>query len=48
MKMNLVRRVEETLWSNGQLQAYGEHGTLKTEPEPYAVSIARRVPILML
>ncbi|KAK0156229.1 hypothetical protein N1851_000482 [Merluccius polli] len=32
VKMNLVRRVEETVCSTGHLQAYGEHGTLKTEP----------------
>ena len=38
------------VWSNGHLQAYGEYGTLKTEPvkihlkdnaQPYAVHTAR-------
>ncbi|KAK0145431.1 hypothetical protein N1851_015677 [Merluccius polli] len=57
VKMNLVRRVEETVCSTGHLQAYGEHGTLKTEPvriqlkdnaQPYAVHTARRVPLPML
>lgn len=57
VKMNLVRRVEETVRSTGHLKAYGEHGTLKTEPvriqlkdnaQPYAVHTARRVPLPML
>ena len=57
VKMNLVRRVEETVCSTEHLQAYGEHGTLKTEPvriqlkdnaQPYAVHTARRVPLPML
>lgn len=57
VKMNLVRRVEEIVRSTGHLQAYGEHGTLKTEPvriqlkdnaHPYAVHTARRVPLPML
>lgn len=57
VEMKLVRRVDETVSSQGHAQAYGEHGTLKTEPEriqlkdnaqPYAVHTARRVPLPML
>lgn len=52
VKMNLVRRVYETVCKRGHVQAYGEHGTLKTEPvriqlkenaQPFAVHTARRV-----
>ena len=57
VKMNLVRRVNETVCDRGHPQAYGEHGTLTTEPvrillkdnaQPYAVYTARRVPLPML
>ncbi len=58
VEMNLVRRVDEvTQHTGGHHQAYGEHGTLKTEPvkillkddaQPYAVHTARRVPLPML
>ena len=57
VKMNLVRRVDEVKSDACHLQAYGEHGTLKTEPVkielkddavPYAVHTARRVPFPML
>ncbi|XP_063063818.1 uncharacterized protein K02A2.6-like [Engraulis encrasicolus] len=58
VRMNLVRRVEEAACSSaGHLQAFGEHGTLKTDPvriqlkenaQPYATHTARRVPIPML
>lgn len=58
VEMNLVRRVDEIATDTGkQLQPYGEHGTLKTEPVkielredavPYAVHTARRVPFPML
>lgn len=57
VEMNLVRRVNETVCDRGHPQAYGEHGTLKTEPvrillkdnaQPYAVYTARRVPLPML
>ncbi len=55
--MNLVRRVVETVCNRGHLQAYGEHGTFKTEPvkiqlkenaQPYAVHTAQCVPLPML
>lgn len=57
VKMNLVRWVDEVQSNGSHLQAYGEHGTLKTEPVkielkddavPYAVHTARRVPFPML
>lgn len=57
VRMNLVRRVDEVKTSTSHLQAYGEHGTLKTEPVkiqlkddavPHAVHTARRVPFPML
>ncbi|KAK9519969.1 hypothetical protein VZT92_022659 [Zoarces viviparus] len=57
VEMNLVRRVDETVRGREHPQAYGEHGTLKTEPvrillkdnaQPYAVYTARRVPLPML
>lgn len=49
VKMNLVKRVDETVCNKGHMQAYGEHGTLKTEPvktqlkenaQPFAVHTA--------
>ena len=52
-----MRRVDEVKSSTCHLQAYGEHGTLKTEPVkielrddavPHAVHTARRVPFPML
>ncbi|KAL6491496.1 hypothetical protein MHYP_G00018410 [Metynnis hypsauchen] len=57
VKLNLVKRVNELVCSRGHLKAFGEHGTLKTEPvkiqlkdnvQPYAVHTARRVPFPML
>lgn len=57
MKMNFVRRVDETVCHRRHLQAYDEHGTLKTEPvkiqlkdnaQPYAIYTARCVPLPML
>lgn len=51
MKMGLVKRVEEVH------KAFGEHGTLKTDPvriqlkdnaQPYTVHAARRVPLPLL
>ena len=59
VQLNLVRRVDETLRKGAQIStgAYGEHGTLDTEPvkiqlkrdaQPYAVYAARRVPLPML
>ncbi|KAK9527224.1 hypothetical protein VZT92_015879 [Zoarces viviparus] len=55
--MNLARRVDETVCDRRHPQAYGEHGTLKTEPvrillkdnaQLYAVYTARCVPLPML
>lgn len=57
VRMNLVRRVDEVKSNTCHLKAYGEHGTLKTEPVkielrddavPHAVHTARRVPFPML
>uniref|UniRef100_A0A3B1ITQ0 Gypsy retrotransposon integrase-like protein 1 n=1 Tax=Astyanax mexicanus TaxID=7994 RepID=A0A3B1ITQ0_ASTMX len=57
VKMNLVKRVNELVCSKGHSQAFGEHGTLKTEPvriqlkdnaKPFAVHTARRVPFPLL
>lgn len=59
VKLNLVRRVDETVRKVAQTStgAYGEHGTLDTEPvkiqlksdaTPHAVYAARRVPLPML
>lgn len=57
VRMNLVRRVDEVQSNASHLQAYGEHGTLKTEPVkielrddavPYAVHTVHRVPFAML
>lgn len=57
-EMNLVRRVDKiSVNTPKQLQPYGEHSTLKTEPVkielredavPHAVHTARRVPFPML
>lgn len=53
-----MKRVDEVTQHGGRhQQAYGERGTLKTEPvkflvkddaQPYAVHTARRVPLPML
>ena len=57
VKIDLVRRVNETVCNREHPQSYGTHGTLKTEPvrillkdnaQPYAVYTARRVPLPML
>lgn len=49
VKMNLVKRVDETVSNRGHSLSYGEHGTLKTDPvrihlkddaQPYAVHTA--------
>lgn len=55
---HVMKRVDEVTQHGGRhQQAYGEHGTLKTEPvkflvkddaQPYAVHTARRVPLPML